>query len=578
MDSAILSNVRDVLSTLHFQAIPASVSALSDASTPVLVLGSVGIAGLSVTAYVASIFAGNYIQTWTSPMRILPGPKRESLMEGSFVSAHESDSHRLLESWIGTYGRTIRYFSIFGSQRMVTIDTKAINHILKDGYVYEKSDQIRHDLGAVLGTGLLFVTGKDHKRQRKAINPAFGPAQIRKFTETFIAKSNELRDIWSSLTERPVREDGWTRVDAFEWLNKAALDMIGLTGFNYNFDALHADGTHPNELYSAVNKSLGITGARSVWSRVLSYIPLFYALPTQESRARNAALGTITSIGARLIGEKKKEIMGEHPDGTLTKDDITGHDLLSLLLKSNMAGDLGQNYRMTDDEIISQVPTFIVAGHETTSTLVTWTLFALALAPDVQRKLREELRMHPYDSPSLEELNGIHYLESVLREALRLYAPVNFGTRVAQQDDVIPFETPFIDKYGVPRTELRVTKGDTIVIPTRILNRSKEIWGDDANEFKPERWDHLPQKTGSMPGVYNHLLTFLAGPHACIGFRFALAEAKSLLFSLVSSFEFALAMQPDDIVRHFNIVGRPFLDGVQSRPQLPLLIRPAKEV
>ena len=52
---------------------------------------------------------------------------------------------------------------------MVTIDTKAINHVLKDGYVYEKSDQIRHDLGAVLGTGLLFVTGEDHKRQRKAI-------------------------------------------------------------------------------------------------------------------------------------------------------------------------------------------------------------------------------------------------------------------------------------------------------------------------------------------------------------------------------------------------------------------------
>ena len=92
---------------------------------------------------------------------------------------------------------------------MVTIDTKALHHVLKDGYVYEKSDQIRHDLGAILGTGLLFVTGEDHKRQRKAIvsslkllylgphltclqNPAFGPAQIRKFTEIFIAKANEV--------------------------------------------------------------------------------------------------------------------------------------------------------------------------------------------------------------------------------------------------------------------------------------------------------------------------------------------------------------------------------------------------
>ena len=52
---------------------------------------------------------------------------------------------------------------------MVTVDTKALHHVLKDGYLYEKSDQIRHDLGAILGTGLLFVTGEDHKRQRKTI-------------------------------------------------------------------------------------------------------------------------------------------------------------------------------------------------------------------------------------------------------------------------------------------------------------------------------------------------------------------------------------------------------------------------
>jgi cytochrome P450 len=132
----------------------------------------------------------------------------------------------------------------------------------------------------------------------------------------------------------------------------------------------------------------------------------------------------------------------------------------------------------------AEVPTFIVAGHETTSSLITWTLFALALEPRIQDTLREELRDHPSDSPTLEELNGLHYLEIVLKEVLRLYAPVNFTERVAAEDDVIPFEQPFLDKYGVPHSELRVKKGDTINIPIRMLNRSVDIWGQDAHEFK----------------------------------------------------------------------------------------------
>lgn len=103
MDSTILSNVRDHLEIW-----------LADTSKPALILGGVGAAGLVIAAYVVSIFAGNYVQAWTSPMRILPGPKRESLMLGSFVSAHEADGHRLLESWHEKYGRTIRYYSVFG--------------------------------------------------------------------------------------------------------------------------------------------------------------------------------------------------------------------------------------------------------------------------------------------------------------------------------------------------------------------------------------------------------------------------------------------------------------------------------
>jgi cytochrome P450 len=131
-----------------------------------------------------------------------------------------------------------------------------------------------------------------------------------------------------------------------------------------------------------------------------------------------------------------------------------------------------------------EVPTFIVAGHETTSSLITWTLFALANAPEVQMKLRDELRDYPSEAPSMDEINSLKYLDVVLKETLRLYAPVNSTTRVATQDDLIPLSQPIKDRKGVSRSELRVKKGDIISIPIRILNRSADIWGPDAHEFK----------------------------------------------------------------------------------------------
>jgi hypothetical protein len=139
---------------------------------------------LSAVGYVVFLFGSNYIRTFTSPVALLPGPKRQSLLKGNFIFSPESDSLRRMEDWISKYGRAIRYYTFFGvsdkgilkkikprvlisfffvlfqQQKMLTVDLKAVSHILKDGYVYEKSDQIRHDLGALLGRGLLFVTGE----------------------------------------------------------------------------------------------------------------------------------------------------------------------------------------------------------------------------------------------------------------------------------------------------------------------------------------------------------------------------------------------------------------------------------
>ena len=105
--------------------------------------------------------------------------------------------------------------------------------------------------------------------------------------------------------------------------------------------------------------------------------------------------------------------------------------------------------------IFLEISTFLVAGHETTSTSTAWALFELSRNPVVQSKLREELLAVPTDQPTMEELNALPYLESFVKEVLRLSSPVPGTSRVALKDDVIPLSVPIQDIQGNTLCEIR---------------------------------------------------------------------------------------------------------------------------
>lgn len=128
------------------------------------------------------------------------------------------------------------------------MDLKAINHILMNCYTYKKPEVITHNIRKVVGDGVLLVEDDVHKRQRRIMNPAFGPLQIRELTVTFLEKAIRLRDIWMA---RANANNGEARVDALSWLCKTALDVIGEAGFGYNLEALSEDPNHQNELSQA---------------------------------------------------------------------------------------------------------------------------------------------------------------------------------------------------------------------------------------------------------------------------------------------------------------------------------------
>ncbi|KAI0028886.1 cytochrome P450 [Vararia minispora EC-137] len=511
------------------------------------------------------------IQSYRSPLNILRGPKSRSWFLGS--TAGINDPHRLMEDWVAEYGDTLVVQGLFSTRRLLTVDTTALHHVFSNWQTFVRPEEMQRSFGALFGKGLLFAVGEQHRRQRRVINSAFGPMQVRAFTEVFVQKANELRDIWLDLASKTARKDGRVKLDAFSWLNKATLDIIGLTGFDHDFDALHAKATEASDLHKAFQATL--TDPHAPVSSFLSILPIpSFLTQLGTSRRQRDAFQYIREAGHAIVQEKKVAVLAAADGRALEKSEFQ-NDLLSLLIKSNLASDLPASMRMSDEEISGQVPTFLVAGHETTSTAVTWTLFALACHAPIQAQLRAELLEFPTDTPTMDELNALPMLDHVLREALRLYAPVSMIDRSVTEDTVIPFGKPFVDKYGVTRTELHIRKGDSVIIPIRMLNRSVEIWGDDAQEFRPERWENLPESAHTLPSVYSNLLTFNAGPHACIGFRFSNAEAKALIFSIIRAFEVELAIQPDDIVRKTAIVGRPYIEGkLQGGVQLPLLVRP----
>ncbi|KAJ6566145.1 cytochrome P450 [Mycena capillaripes] len=503
-------------------------------------------------------------QELTSPLRNVPGPKSEHWFMGNRLQIFKNIEDDQEGLWTVQYGRTVRINTFLGFSQLFTTDTKAVQHILSNTHVYQKTATGRFFLGRVVGPGVLVVEGDVHKKQRKIMNPAFGPAQVRALTGIFVEKSRQLRNIWAF---RAAQSGGVARVNVIPDFSTATLDIIGQAGFNYDFQSLGADSNGARDELHEAFATISAAGDRPGLLDILKgQAPIFrWLLPRRKiDKVIDNSQAVMRRIGQRLLRESKQKIA----DGS-SADSIASRDLLSLLVRANTAKDIPEAQRLSDEDVLAQVPTFLVAGHETTSTAATWALFALAKDKHIQTRLRNELLTVDNENPSMDELNALPYLDCVVRETLRAHSPVVASFRAALCDDIIPLETPYTDRTGMVHETIRLTKGQTVVVPILVLNRDPAIWGPDAHEFIPERWERSPPISTSIPGLWSHMLTFLGGPRSCIGYRFSLVELKALLFTLVRGLEFELAVPAADIGRlPTTIVQQPVVvaSGILSRP------------
>ncbi|KAG9090366.1 hypothetical protein FS749_000612 [Ceratobasidium sp. UAMH 11750] len=345
---------------------------------------------------------------------------------------------------------------------------RAINFVLSQPAMFPKSERAHKGLARVLGVGILSAEPEAHKRQRRIMvclcplqfdttvhthnttqNPSFGPPQIRALVPVFCEKANQLRDIWLDLISS--NPEGVT-VNVLQGLGRATLDIIGTTGFGYEFNSLQ-DGDE-DELAKAFMKIFDTDEGRNMLKTLKSLAGEFLGIPTEEARRFAANLKTIGRISTRIVEDKKAMLRQSNKEGSDTKD----RDILTLLIKSNLAQETegtGKDQTMSDDEVLGQISTFLAAGHETTSTSTTWALYALTLYPTVQDKLRQELLSAGFgEEPSMADLEKLPYLDNFVRETLRVYPAVAMIARQAAQAAVIPVAESYKDRYGVVRTEI----------------------------------------------------------------------------------------------------------------------------
>lgn len=475
----------------------------------------------------------------------------------------------------------IRYLSLFNMERLLVTSPRALAEVLvTKNYDFVKPAQIRFSIGRILGNGLLLAEGDEHKAQRRNLLPAFAFRHIKDLYPVFWDKARESVE---AMTQQVLRDSDGGRTAVLEvgaWASRVTLDIIGVAGLGRDFGAVRDPGNPLSQAYwrvfqpSRQARLLGLLG-------LVFPARLLHRLPVRRNEDIDAANRLIRATCADLIAEKKKKKEKEEKEKEKKEEsdlaDLAGRanadvDILSVALESGA---------FDDENLVDQLMTFLAAGHETTASAMTWAAYLLARHPDVQERLRAEVRERlppllpllgggggggeaPAASASVTsaDIDRMPYLHAVCSEVLRYFSPVPLTIREAARDTTV--------------LGRRVPRGTQIMLVPPAVNRSRALWGDDAAVFDPDRWLSRPGgnggagSAGSGGGATSNyaFMTFLHGPRSCIGQAFARAEFACLLAAWVGRFAFALHNEDEADESRIEIRG-----AVTARPANGMYLR-----
>jgi cytochrome P450 len=370
--------------------------------------------------------------------------------------------------------------------------------LVHDRESFGRSAELRK-LRPIFGRGLLASDGDLWSRQRTLIQPSFQPNAIARYSSTMLDAARRLTLTWRAGETRDIH------ADMMQYTRETICRVI----FGDEF------ATHQPGIAAAVSMVFG-----DLRSEIL-YLPIWRRLPLARARRWNRAVRLLERTLRSAIAARHAAIAAHHADADAGVEQDAAHDdLLAALLAAR--GPDGE--AMPDQQVLDEILTFFLAGHETTALSLTWAAYLLAQHPDVQDRMREEIRAVTQGSElCAEHYPKLRWTAAILKEATRLYPPVWSMGREAITDTVLD---------GHP-----VAKGTDVWICLHRLHRDAR-WFPEPERFQPERW--LQGQT-QKPFTY---LPFGVGPRVCIGQRFALMETVLGLAAMVSHFRLTVT---DDV-------------------------------
>ncbi|KAH9896523.1 cytochrome P450 [Cubamyces lactineus] len=454
-------------------------------------------------------------------VRALPTPDGAETLWGHERAIFTGTPGVAIRRWSQEIGLTFRIKAALGAKDILVLgDPGGITHIMhRRIYDYHHSEVVRPRAARLLGKGVGWVEGEEeHRRLRNQLAPALTRENVK-------AMSHEVRhgvaQVIDELTAHVATEGDKEPLNMVEWMSKLALNVIGRAAFSFDFEG--GNGPEARDILDGRHRGVAMAKRKAAFFllMLLRRFTFLNKLPIPIIQAQGAARAAIHRGVARELLRRDKDIGA--------KDSSNHTDLLTLMLDAYKTGELTQQL------MYDQVSTYIVAGHETTSQTLAFTLYELSRHPDKQQRLREELDEF-VGEPNYDDFNNrLPYLDAVMKEALRLYPALPYMERVATKEDLIPLRYPVKGTDGRLITEVPISPGQAVLIPIIAVHRMDHVW-KDADEFRPERWlGDLPPREQLTSG-WGNMLSFSDGPRHCPGIRLAVFEYKVVMTNIMKKF------------------------------------------